>query len=164
VVKGFSPASHDDFRTAETVDKGHGRIERRTITVSSALKGYLHWPAVEQVFRLERQVKRVADGRVMHEVVYGVTSLTATEANPQRLLAIIRKHWQIENGLFYRRDDTLKEDRCTLRTGHAAEMMSLINNVVLGWLLSRKVTNVPEARREYADDPHQALDLILGRP
>lgn len=162
VVKGFSPASHDDFQTAATVDKGHGRIERRTITVSSALKGYLNWPGVEQVFQLERHFTRVADGQVMHRVVYGVTSLTAAEASPHQLLAIIRKHWQIENGLHYRRDDTLREDRCTLRTGQAAEMMSLVNNVVLGLLLGRGVTNVPDARRDYAADPKLAFDLIVG--
>lgn len=164
VVKGFSPASHDDFRTAQTVDKGHGRIERRTITVSSALRGYLNWPGVEQVFQVERHFTRVADGHITHEVVYGVTSLTASAVSPRQLLTIIRKHWQIENGLHYRRDDTLKEDRCTLRTGHAAEMMALVNNVVLGLLLRRGVTNVPDVRRDYADDPQQALNLILRRP
>jgi predicted transposase YbfD/YdcC len=163
VVKGFSPASHDDFRTAQTVDKGHGRIERRTIIVSHALKGYLNWPGVEQVFQLERCWTRVADGHRTHEVGYGLTSLTPAEVSPQELLAIIRKHWQIENGLHYRRDDTLKEDRCTLRTGHAAEMMALINNLVLGLLARHGVTNVADARREYADDPHLALDLILNR-
>ena len=164
VVKGFSPASHDDFRTAETVEKGHGRIERRTIVVSSALKGYLNWPGVEQVFQLERHFTRVADGHVTHQVVYGVTSLTPAETRPPELLAIIRQHWQIENGLHYRRDDTLNEDRCTLRSGHAAEMMALINNFVLGLLARHGVTNVPDARRDYADDPHLALDLILSRP
>lgn len=164
VVKGFSPASHDDFRTAQTVDKGHGRIERRTITVSSALRGYLNWPGVEQVFQVERQFTRVADGHLTHEVVYGVTSLTASAVSPRQLLTIIRKHWQIENGLHYRRDDTLKEDRCTLRTGHAAEMMAHLNNVVLGLLVRRGVTNVPDVRRDYADDPQQALNLILRRP
>jgi len=56
---GFSPASHEDFRRDETVEKGHGRIERRTLTVSSAWQGYLNWPAVEQVFKLERDFTRV---------------------------------------------------------------------------------------------------------
>lgn len=162
VVKGFSPASHDDFDTAETLEKSHGRIERRTITVSSVLKGYLNWPGVEQVFKLERHFKRIKDGKVMDAVVYGVTSLTAQEANPDRLLALIRKHWQIENGLHYRRDDTLKEDRCTLRTGHAAEAMAVINNFVLGLLLRHGVKNVPDARRDFDADPKQAFDLIVG--
>jgi hypothetical protein len=56
---GFSPAAHEDFRRDETVEKGHGRIERRTLTVSSAWQGYLNWPAVEQVFKLERDFTRV---------------------------------------------------------------------------------------------------------
>ncbi len=143
---------------------GHGRLERRTITVSRALNGYLNWPGVEQVFKLERHFERMADGKVIAEVVYGVTSLTAQEANPERLLALIRKHWQMENGLHYRRDDTLKEDRCTLRTGHAAEAMAVINNVILGLLLRRGVKNVPDARRDFEANPKLALQLILGGP
>lgn len=164
VVKGFSPASHDDFRTAATVEKAHGRMERRTITVSRALKGYLDWPGVEQVFRVERQFTRVKDGKELHELVYGLTSLTAEEASPDQLLQWVRQHWQIENALHYRRDDTLKEDRCTLRTGHAAEAMAVIHNLVLGLLLRRGVKNVPDARRDYAADPQLALPLILERP
>jgi predicted transposase YbfD/YdcC len=160
---GFSPASHGDFRTAETLEKGHGRIEQRTITVSSALKGYLNWPAVEQVFQLERTFTRVKDGKVMHEVAYGVTSLTVQEASPQRLLELVRKHWEIENQLHYRRDDTLREERCTLRTGHAAPMMAAINNLVLGILRRQGVTNVPDARRHFQRYPEEALTLVVRR-
>jgi predicted transposase YbfD/YdcC len=164
VVKGFSAASHEDFRTAQTTEKAHGRLERRTLTVSGALKGYLDWPGVEQVFKLERHSTRLKDGQVSDEVVYGVTSLTAQAADPDRLLELIRQHWQIENGLHYRRDDTLREDRCTLRKGHAPEVMAAINNLVLGLLLRRGVKNVPDVRRDYDADPKQALPLILNRP
>lgn len=161
VVKGFSPASHDDFRIAQTLEKGHGRIERRTLTVSRALKGYLDWPAVDQVFQLERHCLRLQDGKVMHQVVYGLTSLTPQQATPAQLLAWIREHWAIENGLHYRRDDTLKEDRCTLRGEHAPQAMAVLNNLVLGLLLRRGVKNVPDARRDFEADPKQAFDLIV---
>lgn len=164
VVKGFSPASHDDFRTAQTTEKAHGRIEQRTITTSSALKDYLNWPGVAQVFKVERTFRRLKDGQVMHQVVYGVTSLSASEAHPDQLLELVRKHWEIENGLHYRRDDTLREDRCTLRKGHAPEVMATINNLVLGLLLRRGVTNVPDVRRDLDADPKQAVPFILNRP
>src|SRR5262249_8869841 len=49
---GWSEPS-TDFTTARQVDKGHGRIEERTITVSRMLKEYLDWPYLDQVFRLE---------------------------------------------------------------------------------------------------------------
>jgi hypothetical protein len=91
VVKGFSPASHDDFRSAQTTGKEHGRLEQRRITVSSALQGYVDWPAA-QVFKLERRFERTADGHVTTAVVYGVTSLTAVEASPERLLDLVRNY------------------------------------------------------------------------
>jgi predicted transposase YbfD/YdcC len=160
---GFS-SSRKDLRTAQTMGKGHGRVERRSITVSTDLKGYLNWPYAEQVFKLERHSVRMRDGKVMDRTVYGVTSLTAEEAGPEQVLAVSRKHWQIENGLHYRRDDTLQEDRCCLSTGHAAQTMAAINNLVLGLLLRRGLTKVPDARRRYAAHPEEALTLILKAP
>lgn len=159
-VKGFSPALRD-FRTAQSVEKGHGRIEQRTITVSSELKGYLDWPHAEQVFKLERHTQRVKEGKITHDLAYGVTSLRAHKAGAQQLLQWTRKHWQIENGLFYRRDETLREDWCHLRMGQAPHAMAIINNLILGLLLRRGVHNVPQARRYYAAHLNEALQLIL---
>lgn len=159
-VKGFAPA-HKDLRTAQTIGKGHGRIERRTLTASAELKGYLDWPYGEQVYRLERHFTRTADGKISAEVTYGTTSLTASKADADRLLELTRGHWGIENGSHYRRDQTLREDWCHLRTGHAAHMMSAINNLILKLLLGRGVTNVPEARRQYAAHWQDTLPLVL---
>jgi len=39
---------------AETVEKGHGRIETRRIAVSREVVPYLAWPGLAQVARLER--------------------------------------------------------------------------------------------------------------
>lgn len=161
-VPGFSPC-HKDFRSVTTHDKGHGRIETRKLTASSMLKGFLDWPYAEQVFCLERRSVRVQDGKVTREITYGVTSLTAREADPARLLEITRGHWGIENGLHYRRDETLREDRCRLK-GHGAQMMAAINNLVLGLLLPRGVRNVPDARRYYAANPQDAVALVMGCP
>lgn len=162
VVKGFSPASHDDFETATLVNKGHGRLERRTITVSSALKDYLDWPYAEQVFCLERWVREIRTGQETTETVYGVTSLTRAEASPARLGELVRGHWAIENRLHYRRDETLREDWYHVRTGHLPQMMAALNNLVLGLLARCGVTNVPQARRRYARHLEEALPLILG--
>lgn len=162
-VPGFSPASHDDFRTAERVTKGHGRIEKRVLTASAALQEYVDWPAAAQVFKLECSVLRVRDGKRTSQVRYGLTSLKPAEASPARLLELVRAHWQIENGLHYRRDDTLKEDRCTLRFGHAAHMMAALNNLVLGLLRRVGWTNIPDARRHYEASPYAGTALIFNR-
>lgn len=159
-IAGFSPVKKD-FQTARSMDKGHGRLEERSLTTSSLLKGYADWPYLEQVFRVERRVTRLKSGTTTSEVAYGVTSLKAEEAGPEQLLDIVRKHWGIENGLHYRRDESLREDRCRLSTGHAAHMMAIINNLVLGLLLRRGVRNVPQERRRFDAHPSEALALIL---
>lgn len=161
-VPGFSPTPKD-FDTARSFGKEHGRLERRALTSSSMLKGYLDWPYLEQVFRIKRRFVRVTDGLVEEETSYGVTSLTHSEADAKRLLHIVRGHWGIENGLHYRRDETLREDRCRI-TGQGAHVMAIINNLVLGLLLRRGVTNVPDARRYYNANPEEAVGLLLLSP
>jgi predicted transposase YbfD/YdcC len=157
---GFAPAT-TDFRTVETVEKGHGRLERRTLTASQELTGYLAWPYARQVFKVERHRQRLVDGKVEHEVVYGVTSLSAVRADAAQLLRYNRGHWGIENGLHYRRDQTLREDWCQVRTGHAAQLLADVDNLVVGLLLTHQGNNMPHARRIYAASWEQALSLIL---
>ncbi|MBN9517444.1 ISAs1 family transposase [bacterium] len=104
------------MRTASTREKGHGRVEARTITTSTWVNEYLaDWPGVAQVFRVERE--RRVKGVTTVEVVYGITSLTRAAADATRLLGLIRSHWGIENGLHHVRDETFREDRCRVRRG-----------------------------------------------
>jgi predicted transposase YbfD/YdcC len=159
---GFSPC-HKDFQTAVTREKGHGRRERRTLTSSCMLKDYVKWPHCEQIFRLERHFVRVSDDKIMNEVSYGVTNLTRQEADANRLLALVRGHWGIENGLHFRRDDTLKEDRCRLK-GQGAQAMATINNLVLGLLRTTGFETLPDARRYYAANLQAAVALVLRSP
>jgi predicted transposase YbfD/YdcC len=163
VSPGFSSIP-TDFKTATTVNKGHGRIEKRTLTTSSMLKDFLDWPHLEQVFKLERQFTYSKTGRITKQISYGLTSIPADEASPHQLLHHLRNYWGIENGLHYRRDVTFKEDRCRLRIGHAARTMATLNNLVLALVLRQGYTNVPAARRKFAAKPLQALKLLFQKP
>jgi predicted transposase YbfD/YdcC len=101
LVKGNQPQLQHDMQlvfqeahtlaetmaTAETVDSGHGRLEQRRLTVSSALMGYSDWPGLVQVFPRERRVSMKKHAEQRHEVISGVTSLCLDQADPERLLA-----------------------------------------------------------------------------
>ena len=78
-----------DFRSATSLDKRHGRREKRRITVSSLLARYSEWPGLSQVFKLERE-RTNALGETEHEVQYGITSLPTSIATPKRLFAMVR--------------------------------------------------------------------------
>ncbi len=154
-------APRTDFRTACTVEKGHGRLEKRTITTSSLLAGYSTWPELAQVFKLENQ-RTNALGIGETEVRYGVTSLPAALASPKRVLELTREHWAVENGLHYRRDATLREDHSQLRMGHAPQLLAILNNTVLGLLACQGATNVAEARRVFAYQLDKALHSLAS--
>ena len=150
-----------DFETAQTVNKGHGRIEQRTLTVSSQLKDFLDWPYLEQVFKLERQFIFPKTGEFQQQVVYGFTSLSREGIAPHRLLALIRSYWGIENGLHYRRDVTLHEDQTRMTKRNTARVIACLNNLVLGTLIGKlKYRFLPSARRYFNAFPTHALALI----
>jgi len=151
-----------DFETAQQTNKGHGRLETRALTVSSQLKGFLDWPYLEQVFKLQRRFVSFKTGEVQEQTRYGFTSLTREEITPPKLLNKIRSYWGIENGLHYRRDVTLREDHTRLTKGKAGQAMACLNNLLLGILLSmKKYRTIPTARRYFSAHPAEALDLFL---
>ena len=162
-VKGFSPLV-TDFQSARTVDKGHGRHEERTLTTSSLFNAYLNWPGVAQVFKLERRTIRLATGEVRHEIVYGLTSLSATKAPPKRLMSLVRQYWGIENGLHYRRDKSLHEDATRMTNAKLAHNMATLNNLIVGLVLTQGWRYLPEARRYYASSLPAALSLVFQKP
>jgi predicted transposase YbfD/YdcC len=147
-----------DLKTAESVEKEHGRIEVRKIAVSAEVIPHLGWPGAAQVARIERT--REMSGKVSTETAYIVTSLTAAEAGPERLLELSRNHWAIENRLHYVRDVTFNEDRCRVRSG--ARALAAIRNLVL-YLIRSRGMSVPEARENYREDRAQVIALVTGR-
>jgi predicted transposase YbfD/YdcC len=142
---------------SRTVEKGHGRQEERTLTVSSTLQGYSDWPGLAQVFQVARHRVDTRTGQEERETVYGVTSLEAGEADAARLLQCTRLHWGIENGLHGCRDVTFAEDRTRLTQGHAGRVMASLNNLVIGLLRHAGATNLAAARRWWAAQFTHAL-------
>lgn len=157
---GFSP-SPNDFHTARTLEKGHGRLEERKLTASSLLSDYLDWPYVEQVFKLERRLTNLKTQRSSYEISYGLTSLTAQEASPARLLQLVRWHWGIENGLHYRRDVTCHEDAVRTTKPRLAQVMAMINNFMIGLTLREGFSNLAQARRYFNAHSDRALSLLF---
>ena len=132
---------------------------RRTLTSTTALNGYLDWPGVGQVFRLVRE--RTTGGVTTTEVVYGITSLTRTQADAGQLLALTRDHWGIENRLHYVRDETFGEDRCRVRTGSAPQLLAAIRNTAIYLLEGVAAASKAAATRRFATRPQEAMPLIL---
>lgn len=99
-------------------------------------------------------------GRTTVEVHFGITSLSAEQADAAALLSYVRTHWCIENQLHYVRDVTLGEDACRVRTGHAPQVLAALRNAVVHLLGEVEATSCPEAIERLQGSPAMAQELI----
>ncbi|MGH2479252.1 MAG: ISAs1 family transposase [Ktedonobacteraceae bacterium] len=173
-VKGNQPTLYADLATyfadplacylqAETSDRRRGRREVRSIKVTTEMKTYLApgWPSIAQVAQLRRSVTK-AD-KITTEVVYLITTLSPAKASPQRLLDLVRGHWNIENRLHYVRDVSFREDRSRLRTGNAPQIMAALRNLAITLIHRSGSSQIAATRHHFASCPHEALALLLSR-
>jgi hypothetical protein len=146
---------------ASSVDKGHGRVEKRSIRLTNVLTSQQKWKGLKLGFALLRE--RTVKGVTSEEVVHGITSLSQERGHAQRLLELTRGHWGIENGLHYRRDVTLGEDASRIRKGVAPQVMAALRNSVVYVLKDVVAPSLAAAVRQV----NNCLDLafnLLGLP
>jgi predicted transposase YbfD/YdcC len=143
------------------IEKGHGRLERRSILTSPDLNGFFFqdWGEIGQVFRLQRE--RTVKGKDSCEVCYGLTTLSMQRCLPERLLRYIRAHWKVENHLHWRRDALLGEDRCRVRCIPVMEMLAVLNTVVLSFMQVHQVSTVAKQLRRFVFHPEEALPWLV---
>lgn len=147
-----------------TVDKAHGRLEWRTLETSAALADWLEWPGGRQVLRRTCRRVIVATGEVSEEVTYGITSLSAQQANATVLERLWRGHWAIENRVHYPRDVTLGEDAGQAYRGNTPQALAALRNTLLNLFRAHGWRSVADAIRHYGAFPDRALRLIGAIP
>lgn len=142
------------------MDKGHGRIEARSIRVSSELTDYIDFPYAKQVFVIHR-VSTDLNGRPLRaDLSYGITSLSPEEANPARLLELNRNHWSIECSLHWVRDVTFDEDRSRIRKHSGPQVMATLRNLAISILRMAGARYIAKATRHCAWDWNRTFRLI----
>ncbi len=132
---------------AHATGKTHGRLEQRRLTAMRDDNGFIDWPGLQQVFKVERQVTILGTGKSTYEVAYGITSVSPERANAACLLAWTQHHWGIENGVHYRRDVTLQEDATRMSRPAQANVVATINNFIVGLACKIGFSNLPAMLR-----------------
>jgi predicted transposase YbfD/YdcC len=140
------------------VEKGHGRVEKRTVQTTSILTLGQKWPGLAQGLKITRE--RTVQGKTTVETEYAMTSLKSGEANAKRLSELVREHWGIENRLHYIRDVTLGEDSCRVRKGAAPQVLAAVRNAVIHLLSDVDAPSHAAAIRRLHVHPEEAYALL----
>jgi len=162
----FADADPADLESATDLDKGHGRIEQRTVTVAREVDwldgdrrfpGEVRLPDVATIVRVAARAE--LKDRCRFETRYYVSSATLSAT---RAAEAVRGHWAIENSLHWVLDVTFGDDQSRLRTGHGAKNMAVVRHFAIN--LARAVNDKRsiKLRRKRAGWDTQYLATILG--
>ena len=150
----------ETLRQSKVTDAYGGRIEERTVKVSTAMRGYSDWPGLQRVMKMERRITNKGTGVIREEEAYAITSLDEERANAEKLMELWREHWHIENKLHYVRDVTFKEDKSQVRKGKIPEVMAALRNAAITLMRVEGATNIAAACRRYAAQPGLAMAAL----
>ena len=147
----------------DTRERGHGRVERRTLKATAVATGlgFPHAAQAIQIIRRRRPLNTKKAKKWSTETVYAVTSMTATQASPAELADILRGHWTIEDRLHWVRDATYDEDRSQVRTRNGPRVMASLRNLAITILRLAGVINIAAALRHHARRPNRPLRTIM---
>jgi predicted transposase YbfD/YdcC len=164
----FAQAPAETLDSDIALDKGHGRIEQRTVTVARDIDwlngdrrfpGELRLPDVASIVRVAARAE--LSDRSRFETRYYISSAPLTA---HRAAEAVRGHWAIENKLHWVLDVVFKDDQSRLRKGHGAKNMAVVRHFAIN--LVRAINDkkpIKRRRKRAAWDP-QYLEQILGSP
>lgn len=159
-----APAGATEVRVEH--DKGHGRIEQRTISLMREIDwlsgdrrfpGELRLPGVACIIRVQARIQR---GGSMHDETRYYISSAALDA--QKAHQAIRGHWAIENSLHWVLDVGFAEDQSRLRKGFGAKNMAVVRHFALNLVRSAKDKKSLKLRRKVAGWTPDYLNSLLN--
>jgi predicted transposase YbfD/YdcC len=130
--------AHFDFQSCESVEKGHGRIDTRTVYLVKKMSDCIdqeQWPKIESVVMVISK-RRIKDKESIESRYYITSSLMdVTEA-----ALSIRKHWSVENGFHWSMDVGFREDRQVAQLSNLAENLAVLRRIAFNYLNQVKHT------------------------
>lgn len=115
---------------------------------------------MQQAFLIQRQCTDKKTGDYSCEITYGITSRPPDQADAQKLLAINRGHWSIENSCHYILDWNYDEDRCRIRTGYGPENITRLRRFAISIIKSKKVRSVAQKMRQLLGNVRLVFDYL----
>jgi len=161
----FQDAPSAELDTFTDLDKGHGRIEERTVTVAREVEwlsgdrrfpGERRLPDVAAIIKVATRTELKDRGRFDTRYYISSADLTAEAA-----ANAVRGHWGIENRLHWVLDVVFDEDQSRLRTGHGARNMAVVRHFAINLVRQAKDNKSIRLRRKLAGWDQDYLASIL---
>jgi len=129
--RAFAAAEKRGRIASITVEEaGHGRVERRTMSVVAVPDDAPDFPGLAAFGRIEAE--RTPDGRRPKRLMHYVA--LSKVLTPKAALDVNRSHWSIENQSHWQLDVVLREDDARTRKNYGPQNLSVIRRIALDML------------------------------
>ena len=148
-------------RRLDTVEKKHGRIERRTyiqMPAPKSLAGFERWKGLLSIGLAF--LSCIRDGKETTEVRYFISSLPV---KVKQFAHAVRSHWGIENSCHWCLDVTYREDESRIRDERLRENFAWLNRLTLSLLKQHPdKDSVAMKRRACGWNDEYMLQVLAG--
>lgn len=162
VAQGNMPGAK--YTYYETIEKGHGRIEKRqcwTTTTLDWLYRKKRWKNLQSISLIISTVTRGNSEPVVTKRYFICEKII----NAETALALARNHWSIENNLHWPLNVDFREHTATVRKRAGAENMAILRTVALSLLENNSMkASIKNKRARAACDLDYMLEVLLGKP
>jgi predicted transposase YbfD/YdcC len=176
IIKVFSEADNERQRsldeldrpaisTFEEIDKGHGRLEKRTVALCHDLNWLTtgeNWPGLATVVQVIRECTDLSSNTTSSKAAYYIGS--NPESTASEAAHTIRRHWGIETELHWVLDMAFREDEARHRAAHTAQNMTTLRHFALNIIKQDKTRKVgiSNSRKRAGWDRGYLLKLLTG--
>jgi predicted transposase YbfD/YdcC len=163
----FDSAVHKNQLKMHTdYDKGHGRLETRTCSVSHdgqwLRESHDKWTTINSIIKIEALREFSDPTKNTQETRFYISSLN--KVTPEAALLAIRQHWGIENSLHWVLDMSFNEDYSRIRKENAPHVMAIIRHVALNLLQQNKPKRQSiKGLRKICSWDNETLDKIVSK-
>lgn len=167
IEAAFAAAPPGTLDTSTEHDKGHGRLETRTVSLirqidwlagARRFPGELRLPDPACLIRLQSRVER--RGGPPHAETR--TYVSSRNLSPEEASQAIRGHWGIENRLHWVLDVTFADDQSRRRRGHGAHNMAVLRHFALNLVRAATDRRSIRLRRKLAGWNPNYLNTLLN--
>ena len=147
----------------QQVEKGHGRIDKRTYKSYDIAQEYFdpRWTNAhfQTLVEVERQSVQLNTGIESKEVSYYISNAIVKDKDDQELFKAVRGHWSIEvyNHI---RDVTFKEDHLKTKEPFISQIMACCRTILINLLSKLQLDNIKAKLDAFADNLHLLLNWM----
>jgi predicted transposase YbfD/YdcC len=150
----------------ETLDKGHGRLEKRTVWTTDSIRWLYRkhrWKGLQTLSIVQTTITKIRKGKLLKTTITKKYYISSLLVHAEVILAVARGHWAIENKKHWPLNVAFREHISTTHKGWGAENMGILRRLSLALIQNNSSDlSINNKRARIASNEEYMFEVLLG--